>query len=119
MWRVEFDPTHRELTVRIADHATQAALTQLGIAQAEALEATGNATFRVLYDVRHLFPLEPDEATMFQDIKRAATELPSCAGVVVLSNSPTIAMQQYRTRVAAELVTMDLDEVAAFLARES
>ncbi len=121
MWRVEFEPDDRRLSIRLTDHVSATQLRDLAGAHAEALEATGGEPFKVFLDLRGLFPLEGDAVAMLGALKRVAAELPGCRGFAVLADSPTIAMQQRRTRVGPttdpdrELITLDPEQAKRFL----
>ncbi|MCB9634745.1 MAG: hypothetical protein H6721_21670 [Sandaracinus sp.] len=123
MWRVEYDPTASLLSVRMLEVVTARDARDLTQAAARALEATGGAPFRACFDMRKLFPLEEDCVHLVEALKRTCLEWTGCRGLVVLADSPTVAMQQHHTRVRPgtdhelELVTLDKTSVDAFLAR--
>lgn len=122
MWRIEFDPTEHRLSIRLTDHVSPSQMRDLAEAHAEALEATGGEPFKVFVDLRGLFPLESEAVSTLGALKRIAADLPTCGGLAVLADSPTVAMQQRRTRVDEgtypdrEIITLDPDQVRRFLA---
>lgn len=120
MWRIEYDPARRVLTLRLAHDVRAPQMRSLARAHARALEASGGQPFRVLADLRGMRPLDPEAAAIFRDIKRVAASLPSYRGRVVLVDSATVAMQQRNTvredgEDRRELVTLDPDEARRFL----
>lgn len=123
VWRVEYDPEARLLAVRMLDVVTARDARDLSQATARALDGTAGASFRACFDLRKLFPLEEDSVHLVEALKRTCLEWTGCRGLVVLADSPTVAMQQHHTRVRPgtdhelELVTLDKTTVDAFLAR--
>jgi hypothetical protein len=120
MWAIEYDPTTHVLAIRIARQATSMHLRALMRAHAQALAATGGATFRVLADLRGLAPLDNESAQLLSDVKRSAQALPGYTSRVVLCDSATVAMQQRRTSIqddtaTNELITFDEDEARRHL----
>lgn len=119
MWKVTFEPDRRLVHLRLTDHVPAAQMRELARAHAQALSATAGQRFRVLADLRGLFPLDADAVTLFTEIKRIAADSRGFAGCAVLADSPTIAMQQHRTRRttgSGEVITLDEREVKRFLA---
>src|SRR5688500_10041879 len=126
MWRIEFDPKARVVSIRLTDYVGVIQVRDLARAHAEALEHTGGEEFRVFADLRGLFPLDAESVAIFGDMKRVAASLPSYRGVAILVDSPTIAMQQRRTTIesqpssgsrgAPEVITLDEAEAKRFLA---
>ena len=123
MWRVEYDPDARLLSVRMLDVITTRDARDLSAATSRALDAAEGEAFRACLDLRQLFPLEEDTVRVVEGIKRACLDAPGCRGLVVLADSPTVAMQQHHTRVRGsvdreiELVTLDRAAVDEFLRR--
>lgn len=124
MWSIEFDPTTHLMTLRLVHQVTSPQMRALARAHASALIATGGERFKVLGDLRRLTPLDTEAAAIFSDVRRAAALLPGFSRRAVLTDSPTVAMQQRRavyeeggTR-GRELVTLDEAEARAFLARD-
>lgn len=123
MWSIEFDPTHRILTVRLVDQVTAPQMRALQRAHGQALAATGGEPFQVMLDLRGLTPLDVEAATLLGEVRRAAAALPGFRGRAVLADSATVAMQQRRAMVEEgcspdfELVTLDELEARAFLQR--
>lgn len=121
MWRIEFDPDAHRLSIRLTDHVSAAQMRELSGAHAEALESTGGEAFKVFIDLRGLFPLESEAVAVLGAMKRIASEMTGCQGFAVLADSPTVAMQQRRTRVDPdtnpdrELITLDPDQAKRFL----
>jgi hypothetical protein len=121
MWRIEFDPDSRLVSMRLRDHVSTAELLAMSIEHANALEATGGQRFKVLIDLRGLFPLEADAVTLMGVIKRVTSSVPGFERLVVLADSPTVALQQRRVRVThsdsvgRELVTLDAEEARRYL----
>jgi hypothetical protein len=125
MWRIEFDPKARVVSIRLTDYVGVIQVRDLARAHAEALEHTGGEEFRVFADLRGLFPLDAESVAIFGDMKRVAASLPSYRGVAILVDSPTIAMQQRRTTIesqpssgprgAPEVITLDEAEAKRFL----
>ncbi|HJK91647.1 MAG TPA: hypothetical protein RMH85_35455 [Polyangiaceae bacterium LLY-WYZ-15_(1-7)] len=123
MWRVEFDPEARLLSIRLHEHVTPRDVRDLGRAHTQALACTAGQPFRALLDLRRLFPLEGEAVELLTALKKACVEHEGFAGMVVLADSPTVAMQQHHTRVRSgtnpeiELVTLDEAQARGFLAR--
>ncbi len=119
MWRVEYEPDSSRLTVRVCDRLTQRDVRDLSAALEDALTASGGATFRALFDLRDLVPLEEDVVERFRGLKQRCLRSEACQGLVVLASSPTIAMQQHHTRVGSssevEVVTADPREAVKFV----
>ena len=120
MWRVEYDPAARLLSMRLVDAVDGRQARALARAHAGALEATAGAPFRVLFDLRGLAPLDEDAAAVLADVKRVAATLAGYQGRAILVDSPTIAMQQRRATLeeeapAVEVITTDPDEARSFL----
>jgi hypothetical protein len=117
MWLVEFVPASGRLSVRLRDVIAGPELRKVADAQAAALEATGGEVFKVFVDLRGLVPLDDEAVGLLAQIKKVALGVEGCRGVVVLADSPTVAMQQMRTRSSgAELVTLDQNEATRALA---
>lgn len=123
MWSIEFDPTTHLMTLRLVHQITSGQMHALARAHAQALASTGGDGFRVLADLRGLTPLDLDSASIFGEVRRSAATLPGFRCRAVLTDSPTVAMQQRRTVIDEggprdrELITLDEDEARAFLAR--
>ena len=123
MWRIEYNPANSILTLRLRDHVSLADLEQMAQPYAEALGATGAATFKVFFDLRGLFPPDTQAVTYIGAFKQLAIEVKGCQGCAVLADSPTVVLQQRRTRVTAgeqaitQLVTLDAEEARRFLLR--
>lgn len=118
MWHVTYDPDRHLLLLRVHDHVSPTQVRELARAHAEALEATAGEPFRVLVDLRGLFPMEAEAVALFADMKRVAASMDGFQGCAVLTDSPTIAMQQHRTRLegdTSEIITLDEAEVRRFL----
>ena len=115
MWRIEFDPKVRVVSIRLTDYVGLMQVRDLATAHAEALEHTGGDEFKVYCDLRGLFPLDAESVAIFGDMKRIAASLPGWRGAIILVDSATIAMQQRRTTpttatgeaTTAELITSD------------
>lgn len=121
MWRIELDPELHRLSIRLTDHVSAAQMRDLAGAHAEALEHAGSESFKVFIDVRGLFPLEADAVAILGAMKRIAADATGFRGFAILADSPTVAMQQRRTRVDPitspdrELITLDPDQAKRFL----
>jgi len=118
MWRIEYDPEEQALHLRMTDHVSSAQMRDLADSHARALEHTAGEPFKVLMDLRGLFPLESEAVALMGALKRVAASLPGCQGFAVLADSPTVAMQQRRTRVREgeeELITLDPEQARRFL----
>jgi hypothetical protein len=121
MWSIEFDPATRVMTIRLVHFATPSQMRALARAHAQALSATAASPFRVLADLRGARPFEREAATVFSEIRRAALAAPGFRRRAVLTDSPTVAMQQRRAiiddAIAAkrEIVTLDEAEARTFL----
>ena len=124
MWSIEFDPTTRLMTLRLVYQVTSPQMRALARAHASALVATGGEPFKVLGDLRGLTPLDTEAATILSDLRRAAASMPGFRRRAVVTDSPTVAMQQRRSVYeegggrGRELVTLDEAEARAFLGRE-
>lgn len=115
MWRIEYDPGQRLLTIRLTQEVREVEMRALARSHAQALEATGGQPFRVLVDLRGLHPLDLDAAAIFGDMKRVAGKLDGYKGRAVLVDSATIAMQQRNTTLEdggdpTELITLESEE---------
>lgn len=123
MWRAAFDPEEKRLTLQLRDQVSGADLEELATAQAEALRSTGGSGFSVFMDLRGLFPLDAEAVPMLGEIKTVAAEYVGCRVIVVLTDSPTIALQQSRTKLPqrrggpAEWITLDPAEAFARLGK--
>lgn len=121
MWSIEFDPATHLMTIRLVLLATPSELQALARAHAQALSATGGASFKVLVDLRGARPLEREAAAIFSEIRQAALSTPGFRRRAVLTDSPTVAMQQRRTIIddggahRREIVTLDENDARAFL----
>ncbi len=123
MWCIEYDPATHVLAIRITRQATAQHIRALMRSHAQALAATGGATFRVLADLRGLAPLDNDSAQLLSDVKRAAQAMPGFKSRVVLCDSATVAMQQRRHSLQdetaeQELITFDEEEARRHLQLE-
>lgn len=119
MWRVEYDPIERVMTLLLAKEVRGVEMRGLARAHAQALEATGGQSFRVLADLRGMHPLDAEASAIFSDMKRVAASLPTYRGRAVLVDSPTIAMQQRNATLAdggdpLELITVDAEQARRF-----
>jgi hypothetical protein len=121
MWHVEYDPNRSILELRLSDQVSMDGLRDAATAHAAALESTGNSAFRMLLDLRGLFPLDADAVAMVGAMKRIASELQGFRGLVVLTDSATVSMQQHHTRLRSgtnpkiEHITMDPNEAKTLL----
>ncbi|UJR81251.1 Hypothetical protein I5071_33070 [Sandaracinus amylolyticus] len=124
MWSIEFDPSTRLMTLRLVHQVTAPQMRALSRAHASALAATGGEPFKVLGDLRGLTPLDIESASLFTELRRAAASLPGFVRRAVLTDSPTVAMQQRRSVYEEggsrerELITLDEGEARAFLVRD-
>ena len=115
MWRIEYDPGDRLLTMRLREHVGLVEMRALNRAHARALEATGGDDFRVFLDLRGLHPLDTSSAELLADMKRVALSLDGYQGRVVLVDSATVAMQQRNQTLEdggdeRELITLEPGE---------
>lgn len=121
MWRIEYDPTFRLLSMRLAVQVPPDEMLELLRVHEEALDATGGQAFKVFADLRRLAPLEPAALSTFANIKDASAAAPGFRGMAILVDSPTLGMQQRRTRAdsgrddSLELVTHDEFQARRFL----
>lgn len=120
MWRIEYDPAERLLTLSMREQVYGRDMRDLSRAHARALEATGGARFKMLLDLRGLHPLDGEAAAMLGDMKRVAARLGGYEGRAVLIDSPTIAMQQRNSTIegggeGAELITPDERKALEYL----
>jgi hypothetical protein len=120
MWRIDYDPGQRLLTLRLAQEVREVEMRALARSHAQALEATGGQVFRVLVDLRGLHPLDVEAAAIFGDMKRVAAKLEGYRGRAVLVDSATIAMQQRNTTLEdggdpSELITLESDEAFRYV----
>lgn len=120
MWRVQYAPESAVLSVRIFERLTQRDVRDIADVLPQALSATAGTTFRALFDLRDLAPLEEDVSERLSAVKRAVIEHEGCQGLVVLASSPTVALQQHHSRVRPgsrmELVTQSEEEATRFIA---
>ncbi len=122
MWRIDFDPAQKLMTLRLAREVRGVDMRALARAHAQALEATAGEAFFVLADLRGLFPLDAEAAAIFADMKRVACKLAGYRGRAVLVDSATIGMQQRNATLEdggdpSELITHDEDEARRFVVR--
>ena len=120
MWRIEYDPGERLLTMRLRDHVGLVEMRAVNRAHARALEATGGDGFRVFVDLRGLHPLDTPSAELLADMKRVAMALEGYGGRAVLVDSATVAMQQRNTTLEdggdpRELITLEPSEADRWL----
>jgi hypothetical protein len=121
MWKIHFSPTERQLSMRLMAEVTREQARELAAANARALEATGGQPFKVFIDMRRLFPMEPDAVSVLAEIKQVTASMSGFLGMAILADSPTVAMQQHRTRIGggrpaeSELITLDEGEAVRFL----
>lgn len=120
MWRIEYDPAQRLLTMRLTREVRESDMRALARAHAQALEATGGEPFFVFADLRGLFPLDAEAAAIFADMKRVARALEGYRGRAVLVDSATVAMQQRNATLEdggddSELITLDEEEARRFV----
>ena len=108
MWRIEYDPGERLLTMRLRDH--------VGLVEMRALNRAGE----VFVDLRGLHPLDTPSAELLADMKRVAMALEGYGGRAVLVDSATVAMQQRNTTLEdggdpRELITLEPSEADRWL----
>lgn len=121
MWRIDFDPDQQLLSIWLKGTVSPLQMREVAEANAKALECTGGGPFKLFLDLRELFPLESEAVTLLGDIKKIAVGVPGCGGLAIVADSPTVAMQQQRTRIREgsvsehELITLDFDEAKRFL----
>jgi len=116
MWRLRYDPEHSVLHVQLLDVISPRAVHDLAAAQFEALSEI-HEPFRVLIDLRGLFPLEAESVEAFSTLKKALAAKEGFERLAVLADSATVAMQQHHTRIGKrELVSTDTGAVERFLA---
>jgi hypothetical protein len=120
MWRIEYEPSVRILSMRLAREVRVLDMRALSRAHAKALEATGGEPFAVLADLRGLRPLGADSAAVFQDMKRVAAQLEGYRARAILVDGATIGMQQRNARLEegsdpTELITLDAEEAQRFI----
>lgn len=121
MWRVAYEPSQRLLILELKDQVGVGEMRALARAHARALEATGGEDFRVLVDLRGLYPLDSQAAELLSDMKRVAAHLAGYRGRAVLVDSATVAMQQRNTTLEeggddAEIITMDEADARRYVA---
>ena len=120
MWRIEYDPGQNLLTVWLREMVQGPELHGLSTAHAEALEATAGERFRVLLDLRGLYPLDTEAAALLADMKRVAVTQQGYLGRAVLVDSPTVAMQQRNATYEdggdrSELITLEPEAAQRFI----
>jgi hypothetical protein len=121
MWKIHFSPIERRLSICLMAEVTREQAYELAAANARALEATAGQPFKAFIDMRRLFPMEPDAVSVLADLKRVMAMSSGFSGMAILADSPTVAMQQHRTRVSggrpseSELITLDEGEAKRFL----
>src|SRR5262245_21345689 len=98
MWKVEFEPARKMLTVNLLEEVPVASMRELTRAVVDALDATGGTDFRMFVDLRGMMPLEADAVSLFAEIKRVSSQMPRFRGMMILVDSPTVALQQQRTQ---------------------
>jgi hypothetical protein len=120
MWRIDYDPTQRLLTLRLSQEVREVEMRALARSHAQALEATAGHAFRVFVDMRGLHPLDLEGAAIFADMKRVAAKLDGYRGRAVLVDSATVAMQQRNATLEdggdpTELITFEADDALRFV----
>ena len=118
MWRVEYEHNMSELRVRIIDTLTRQNVTELESVWGEALSSTGLKPFVLFLDMREVAPMDASAVDALAALKRRACVEARCERIVVLTDSPTVAMQQQRSGGDVEtLVTMDVVRARSALNR--
>ena len=122
MWRVEYSPAERLLTLSMRETVYGRDMRDLAEAYSRALEATGGEPFSVFLDLRGLHPLESEAVKLLTDMKRITARMDGYRGGAALANSPTIAMQQRNATAAMgsatkELITLEENAAQEFLAK--
>ena len=96
MWKINYEPHTRELTMRLREHVGSPQVRDLAEAQARALEAAGDAPFRVFIDLRWTQSLDNEAIGLLAELTLVAARQPGFRGLVVLVDGATNAMQQKR-----------------------
>lgn len=119
MWRIDYEPSVGRLRIRLTELVSYEQMRELAEQHARALEATGGQPFKVFIDLRGVFPMEPETVALMHAVKKVAASMDGCQGFAVLADSPTVVMQQQRTRIGSgkELITLNEVEAERFLSR--
>ncbi len=116
MWRIHFDPDQSLLHAQLLEHVPEQEIQEFAGSFREALFRANDAPFRLLIDLRGLFPLDADGVAVFAQLKREASNRSGFQGIAVLVDSATVAMQQHNSRCRKdELITRDAEEISRFL----
>ncbi len=122
MWKVEFEPDRKRLSLRLAELVNPKDVRDMAVALRNALASTAGHPFRVLLDLRGMMPLEQESIQLLAEAKRACLDSPGCRGLVVLADSATVAMQQHNSRIRSgtgedrEQITREPDQARKLLA---
>lgn len=109
MWRVEYEQKRSELCVQIIDALTRPNVSELTAVWSDALSSTGGKPFVLFLDMREVAPMDAFTVDALAELKRRACVEARCERIVVLTDSPTVAMQQQRSGGDVNtLVTMDV-----------
>lgn len=123
MWRVEFEPDRKRLSLRLVELVNPQDVRDMASALRDALACTANQPFCVLLDLRGMMPLEQEAIQLLAEAKRACLDCPACKGLVVLADSATVAMQQHNSRIRSgtgedrEQITREPDTARKLLAQ--
>lgn len=109
MWRVEYEQKTSELRLQVIDTLTWQEVSELASVWGEALSSTGAKPFLLFLDMREVAPMDARALDALADLKRRACVDARCDRIVVLTDSPTVAMQQQRSGGDVQtLVTTDV-----------
>lgn len=116
MWRIHFDPEQRLLHAQLLEHLPEQELSEFAASFREALFRANDTAFRLLIDLRGLFPLDAQGISVFARLKQEAASREGFLGIAVLVDSATVAMQQHNSRCRKdELITRDVQAISTFL----
>lgn len=87
------------------------------VAHNAAVDAYGDADYRVFCDIRGLLPLPPECAALFEKAKSHSANAPHFRGSAVVVAKVVVALQHERTSVGSGVMSTELitvDEAAAW-----
>lgn len=107
-WGIDGDSSPGVLCMKLSGSLSTQEMIEFVRAHNLAIDALGEAEYRVFVDLRELLPLSPEAAEIFEEAKSHSAGKLNFRGSAVLVKSSLIAMQHRRTSSSSGVLDTEL-----------